>query len=64
MVMIAGGENEAEFMAGLQAIENDAEARAKVDKAEFIQIRMKLKKLNKGWSPAVDDKFKAVLGLL
>jgi len=64
MVMIAGGDCEADFSSGLTSLEGDAEARSKVDKAEFIQIRMKLKKANKGWTPAVDDQFKAILNQL
>ena len=64
-VQIQCGETESDFMAGLGTLMSDEPSRGKVDKAELIQVRMKMKKSNPtGWTPAVDDKFKELLALL
>lgn len=57
-------EEEAGLAAALGWLEADALERGKVDKAEFVQIRMKRKKTCAGWTDAVDSKFKAVMQTL
>jgi len=63
-VQIQCGETESDFLEGLATLLNDEVSRGRADKAELVQVRMKMKKDNPGWTAAVDEKFKELLAMV